>query len=87
MMCWGSATKCVFHCALSSSFAQFALVMMVGTMVTKRLRGGDIDEDDTEDDDAVNTSYEEIRRKHLPRLSISMRVKNIVCQCTSGVVN
>ena len=68
-VCWGSTTKHAFHCALSSSFAQFALVMMVGTLVTKLLRWGcGIDKDDAEEDDAVNTSYEEIEEEASPKV-------------------
>ena len=41
---------------------------MVGTPVTKLPRGGDIDEDDAEEDDAVNTSYEEIEEEASPKV-------------------
>ena len=57
---WGDATKFTSHCALSSSSAPSVPVMMVGTLVTNLLGGDAVDDDKAVEDDAVNSSYEEI---------------------------
>ena len=73
---------------LSTSFAQFALVMMVGTLVTKLLRRGVMLMKMTQKRMMLSTHLmRRLRRKHLPRLSILMRVKKFICQCTSGLAN
>jgi hypothetical protein len=60
---------------------------MVDTLVTKLLRRGGIDEDNAEEDDTVNTSYEEIEELASPRLIHFDEGETIDCHCISGTVN
>ena len=59
-VCWGGAIEFASHCVLSSSFAPSVPAMMVGTLVTNLLGGDAVDDDEAVEDDAVNSSYEEI---------------------------